>query len=98
MDVEEIVPVPRSLWQNASGKRIISSIRRECVYHIIIPNENYLPKICVSFLDNYHPTRTRIIVGQRHPVGQSVQPVCTGMIEALPQAGGLHHRYERLAA
>ncbi len=98
MGVEEIVTAPRSPWQNPYVERLIGSVRRECLNHVIILNERHLRRILVSHLDYYHRSRTHLSLGKDTPERRSVQPDGGGKIVAIPQVGGLHHRYERLAA
>ncbi len=98
MDIEEVVTAPRSPWQNPYVERVIGSIRRDCLNHVIVLNERHLRRILVSYLDYYHRSRTHLSLGKDTPEGRSVQPGGTGEIVAFPQVGGLHHRYERLAA
>ena len=98
MGIEEIVTAPRSPWQNPFVERVIGSIRRECLDHVIVLNEHHLRRILFSYLDYYHKYRTHLSLGKDTPDGRSVQAGGTGKIVAIPQVGGLHHRYERLAA
>ncbi len=98
MGVEEVVTAPRSPWQNPYVERLIGSVRRECLNHVIVLNEQHLRRILVSYLDYYHRSRTHLSLGKDTPEGRSVQPDGTEKIVAFPQVGGLHHRYERLAA
>ncbi len=98
MGVEEVVTAPRSPWQNPYVERLIGSVRRECLDHVIVLNEQHLRRILVSYLDYYHRSRTHLSLGKDTPDRRSVQPGGTGEIVAFPQVGGLHHRYERLAA
>ncbi len=98
MGVEEVVTAPRSPWQNPYVERLIGSVRRECLDHVIVLNERHLRRILVSYLDYYHRSRTHLSLGKDTPERRSIQPCGTGKIVAFPQVGGLHHRYERLAA
>ncbi len=98
MGIEEVVTAPRSPWQNAFAERVIGSIRRECLDHVIVLNEWHLRRILASYLDYYHRSRTHLSLGKDAPNGRPVQPAGTGEIVAFPQVGGLHHRYVRLAA
>ena len=98
LGIEEVVTAPRSPWQNPFVERVIGSIRRECLDHVIVLNENHLRKILVSYLDYYHRYRTHLSLDKDTPNGRLVHAAETGKIVALPQVGGLHHRYERLAA
>jgi transposase InsO family protein len=98
MGIEEVVTAPRSPWQNPFVERAIGSIRRECLDHVIVLNERHLRRILASYFNYYHRSRTHLSLGKDTPVGRPVQPAGGGKIVAFPQVGGLHHRYERLAA
>ena len=98
MGVEEVVTAPRSAWQNPYVERLIGSVRRECLDHSIILNERHLRRILGSYLDYYHGSRTHLSLGKDTPDGRPVQPAGSGTVVSLPKVGGLHHRYERLAA
>ncbi len=98
MGVEEVVTAPRSPWQNPYVERLIGSVRRECLNHVIVLNDRHLRRILVSYLDYYHRSRTHLSLGKDTPEERLVQPDGIGKIVAFPQVGGLHHRYERLAA
>ncbi len=88
----------RCPWQNPYVERLIGSVRRECLNHVIVLNERHLRRILVSYLEYYHRSRTHLSLGKDTPDGRSAQPDGIGKIVAFPQVGGLHHRYERLAA
>ncbi len=98
MGVNEVVTAPRSAWQNPYVELMIGSVRRECLNHVIVMNERHLRRILVSYLDYYHRSRTHLSLDKDTREGRSVQPGGIGKIVAFPQVGGLHHRYERLAA
>jgi len=98
VDIEEVVTAPRSPWQNPFVVRVIGSIRRERLGHVIVLNVIHLRKILVSYLDYYHKYRTHLSLAKDTPDERSVQAGDTGKIVAFPQVGGFHHRYERLAA
>ncbi len=89
---------PRSPWQSPYVERVIGSIRRECLNHVIVLNEGHLRRILSCYLDYYHRSRTHLSLGKDSPEPRSAQPPGPGKIIAFPQVGGLHHRYERLAA
>ena len=90
--------VTASPWQNPYVERLIGSVRRECLDHSIILNERHLRRILGSYLDYYHGSRTHLSIGKDTPDGRPVQPAGSGTVVSLPKVGGLHHRYERLAA
>jgi transposase InsO family protein len=95
--IEEVLSAPRSPWQRAYIERVIGSIRRECVDHVIVFNEGSLYRYVQSFVD-YYQSRTHLSLEKDTPGRRSVQPPEAGRVIALPQVGGLHHRYERRAA
>jgi len=83
---------------NAYVGRLIGSIRRECLDHVIVQNETGLRRILKSYFDYYERTRTHLSLDKDAPISRPVQPPEIGRIAELPQVGGLHHRYERIAA
>jgi transposase InsO family protein len=98
MGIEEVLSAPRSPWQRAYIERVIGSIRRECIDHVIVFNEESLRRHMKSYVQYYHDTRTHLSLEKDTPASRSVQPPDFGQVVALPQVGGLHHRYERRAA
>ena len=98
MDIEEVVTAPRSPWQNPFAERVIGSIRRECLDHVIIFNETHLRRILASYATYFHGSRTQLSLNKDSPVPRPVQPDGAGKVVAFPLVGGLHHRYQRLAA
>jgi transposase InsO family protein len=98
MGITEVVTAPRSPWQNAYVERVIGSIRRECLDHIVIFNERHLRRVMSSYLDYYHRTRTHLSLDKDCPDPRPIMPSRIGRVVAIPQVNGLHHRYERLAA
>ena len=89
---------PKSPWQNPYVERVIGSIRRECLDHMIIFNENHLRKVLRDYFDYYHESRTHLGLDKDCPVHRQVDPPELGKIVAIPRVGGLHHRYTRVAA
>jgi hypothetical protein len=79
-------------------ERLIGSIRRDCLDHVIVLGERHLRKILKSYLEYYHRSRTHLGLGKDTPEPRTVQPPEMGDIVELPAVGGLHHRYERQAA
>jgi putative transposase len=98
MRIEEVVTAPRSPWQNAYVERVIGSIHRECLDHILIVNERHLRRVLAAYITYYHQSRTHLSLDKDCPEPRPIQPPATGTIIAIPQVGGLHHRYERVAA
>ena len=79
-------------------ERVIGSIRRECLDHVIVFNDNSLRRTLNSYFDYYHRSRTHLSLEKDAPEPRAIQPPELGSVVALPQIGGLHHRYERRAA
>ena len=98
MRIEEILSAPASPWQRAYVERLIGSIRRDCLDHVIVLGERHLRKILKSYREYYHRSRTHLGLGKDTPEPRTVQPPEMGEIVELPQVGGLHHRYDRRAA
>jgi len=98
LGMEEVLSAPRSPWQRAYVERIIGTLRRECLDHVIVFNEASLYRHVKSFLAYYHASRTHLSLAKDSPEPRSVEPPASGAIVAIPQVGGLHHRYERRAA
>jgi transposase InsO family protein len=98
MGICEVLSAPRSPWQRAYVERVIGSIRRECLDHVIVFQENALRRTLNSYFDYYHRSRTHLSLGKDSPEPRAIQPPEMGSVVALPQVGGLHHRYERRAA
>jgi len=98
MGIREVITAPRSPWQNAYVERMIGSIRRECLDHIVIFNERQLRRVLSSYVDYYHGTRTHLSLDKDCPERRPIQPRNKRKVIAIPQVGGLHHRYQRLAA
>jgi transposase InsO family protein len=95
---EQLITAPRSPWQNPYVERVIGSIRRECLDHIVIFNQRHLRRVLPSYVDYYHRTRTHLSLDKDCPVSRPIQLTRFGSVVATPQVGGLHHRYQRLAA
>jgi putative transposase len=98
MGIEEILTAPRSPWQNAYAERVIGSIRRECLDHVVVIGERHLLGILSTCVDYYNGTRTHLSLAKDAPESRSVQPPSQGRVVAMPRVGGLHHEYLRRAA
>jgi hypothetical protein len=94
--MKEIVTAARSPWQNAFAERLIGSIRRECLDHMLVLNRRHLGRLLKSYFAYYHRSRTHLALHKDAPDRRVVMP--KGEIVAIPEVGGLHHRYERGAA
>jgi transposase InsO family protein len=96
--MEEVISAPRSPWQNPYVERLIGSIRRECLDHIIVWNQNSLRRTLRSYCDYYQRSRTHLALAKDAPESRVVEKPERGRIVVIPQVGGLHHRYQRQAA
>jgi transposase InsO family protein len=85
---------PRSPWQNAYVERLIGTLRRECLDHVLIYSERHLRRILTLYSLYYNETRTHLGLGKDAPLQRSVQR--SGTIVTTPILSGLHHRYVRI--
>jgi putative transposase len=99
MGITEVITAPRSPWQNPYAERLIGSIRRECLDHVIILSERHLRRVLSSYFRYQHDARTHLSLNKDCPRPRPLQLPATGNnIIGFPDVGGLHHRYERRAA
>jgi putative transposase len=98
MGIQQMLSAPRSPWQRAYVERVIGTIRRECLDHVIVFNQTGLRRHLASFVDYYHRSRTHLSLQKDTPDSRPIQLVSAGPVVAIPEVGGLHHRYERRAA
>lgn len=97
MQIDEVVTAPHSPFQNPYAERVIGSIRRECLDHLIVLNEDHLRRILRSYFNYYHDSRPHQSLERNSPIPREIEPPSQGKIIAIPQVGGLHHRYRRAA-
>ena len=98
LDIEQVVIAPHSPWQNPYVERVIGTLRRECLDHVVVLGESHLRYIVRRFLSYYHGARTHLALNKDAPETRAVQPPEMGRVIEIPEVGGLHHRYERRAA
>jgi transposase InsO family protein len=96
--LRDVRVAPHSPWQNGFAERIIGSIRRECLDHVIVFGADHLRRVLAEYLEYYHRSRTHLGLQKDCPVPRAVEPREVGEVVALPVLGGLHHRYIRRAA
>ncbi len=96
--LEEIISVRYSPWQNGYAERVIGSIRRECLDHVIIFGTDHLRRVLAEYLAYYHLSRTHLGLDEDCPESREVEPPEAGEILSLPVLRGLRHRYWRRAA
>ena len=98
MGIREVRTAPRSPWQNPYAERLIGSIRRECLNHVIVINDKHLRRILKGYFRYYLNSRTHLSLEKDAPEPRKIQAPELGRIIEIPEVGGLHHRYERRAA
>jgi putative transposase len=98
LELKQVVIAARSPWQNAYVERFIGSLRRECLDQIIALDERQLLRVVRSYVDYYNRSRTHLSLGKDPPQPRPVHGPDLGAIVAVPEVGGLHHRYERRTA
>ncbi len=98
LDIEQIPTAPRAPWQNGYCERVIGTIRRECLDHVIVLNEKHLRRVLKEYLAYYHESRTHLGLGKDAPEPRPIQNQDVGPVASEPVLGGLHHRYYRQAA
>ena len=96
--VTEVLIAPRSPWQNPYVERLIGSVRRECLDHVIVLSEAHLRRVLRAYFAYYQRSRTHLSLDKDAPNPRDVQPPAMGEVIELPEVGGIHHRYERRAA
>ena len=94
MGIRDKPIAPASPWQNCFTERLIGSIRRECLDHIVVFGEAHLRRILRSYARYYNDVRTHRSLDKDALVSRSVQRI--GSIKSLPILGGLHHHYIRV--
>jgi transposase InsO family protein len=94
MGIRDRPTEPRSPWQNAYAERLIGSIRREALDHVVVLGERHLRQVLSSYLKNHNEARTHLSLDKDAPVPRAVQGV--GQIFVKPHLGGLHHQYVRI--
>jgi transposase InsO family protein len=85
---------PRSPWQNAYAERLIGSIRRECLDHVVVLGERHLRHVLLSYMSYHNEIRTHLSLQKDAPISRAVE--LAGHILCRPILGGLHHQYLRI--
>ena len=98
MRIEEVLTAPHSPWQNPFAERLIGSLRRECLDHVVVLGERHLRRLLTTYLEYYHRTRTHLSLDKDAPDERPIEPPALGAVIPIPEVGGLHHRYVRRAA
>jgi transposase InsO family protein len=85
---------PAAPWQTGFAERLIGSIRRECLDHVVVLSEAHLRRILKSYADYYNSVRTHRSLHKDAPISRPIRQ--TGTIRSHPILGGLHHHYVRV--
>src|SRR5436305_364699 len=94
MDIRDRPTAPRSPWQNAYAERLIGSIRREVLDHVVVLGERHLRHLLLSYMTYHNEARTHLSLNNDAPVPRQIHSV--GRIITLSHLGGLHHQYVRI--
>jgi putative transposase len=98
MGIEEVLIAPQSPWQNPYVERVIGSIRRDLLDHVIVLNAQHLRRLLADYLTYYHRFRTHLSLDMDCPQPRPVERPEDGKVVEVPEVGGLQHHYERRAA
>ncbi len=93
MGIRDRPTAPRSPWQNCYAERLIGSIRRECLDHVVVFGERHLRRVLTKYADYYNGARTHLSLAKDSPVSRPIRRI--GRITKRPLLGGLHHQYLR---
>jgi hypothetical protein len=95
MAIEDVLTAPRAPCQNAFVERFIGSARRECFDHVIVFREAGLKRLMMRYCSYYEQSRTHLSLNKDAPIPRPIAVPSEGHVVAIPQVGGLRHRYER---
>jgi putative transposase len=98
MGIAEVLIAPRSPWPNPYVERMIGSIRRDLLDHVLVLNEPHLRRLLTDDLAYDHGFRTHLSLAMDCPAPRAVVPPEAGAVIAVSEVGGLHHHDERRAA
>jgi transposase InsO family protein len=98
MAITEVLTAPCSPWQNGIIERFIGSVRWECLDHVIVFSAGGLQRLLKQYVEYYQRSRTHLALDKDAPVSRAAASSTAGRVIAIPQVGGLQHRYERTAA
>jgi transposase InsO family protein len=94
MGIRDRPTSPRSPWQNAYAERVIGTLRRDCLDHVLVFGAQHLRQILTSYFSYYNQTRTHLSLDKDAPSHRPIQRY--GPIAGTPILSGLHHRYARI--
>jgi transposase InsO family protein len=94
MGIRDRPTSPHSPWQNGYAERLIGSIRRECLDHVVVFGERHLRHVLLSYMNYHSEIRTHLSLEKDAPVSRAVK--LAGTTLCRPVLGGLHHQYVRI--
>ena len=94
MGIRDRPTSPRSPWQNGYAERLIGSVRRECLDHVVVLGERHLRHVLLSYMKYHNEVRTHLSLEKDAPLSRAVQRA--GHVLCCPILGGLHHQYVRI--
>jgi len=98
LGLKPVVTARASPWQNGYCERVIGTLRRECLDHVIAVNERQTQRVLDEYQSYYNRTRTHLSLKKDAPEGRAAVNSVFGRVVSVPEVGGLHHRYDRVAA
>jgi putative transposase len=98
MGIQQVLLTPRSPWQRAYVERVIGSIRRECLDHVLVFSEGSLRRTLTAYCGYYHQWRIHLSLAKDAPQSRRRQCPWEGPVIEIPGVGGLHNHYERRVA
>jgi len=98
MGVVDKVISTQSPWQNGHCERVVGSLKRECLNHVIVFDRRHANSVLKQYLEYYHGSRSHLGLEKASPDGRTVEPPEPGPVCRTPMVGGLHSRYYRDAA
>ena len=96
--IEEVKIAPRSPWQNPYCERVIGSIRRDLLDHVVVLHARHLIRLLTAYFSYYHQFRTHLSLAMDCPIPRAVEPPEYSPVRVVSKVGGLHHHYKRIAA
>ena len=97
MGIREVLTAPQSPWQNPFAERLIGSVRRECLDHVLVLSERHLRHVLTRYFAYYHGLELTSLEKDA-PDARPIERPAMGPVISIPEVGGLHHRYVRRAA
>jgi putative transposase len=98
LGIEEVLSAPRSPWQSPYVERLIGSVRRECLDHVVVLHQRQLRCILTAYFEHYHRWRCHQALDMDCPEPRPIESSEQGVVVEVTEAGGLYRHYERWAA